>query len=54
MNSRTFASITPTPINVYLLAGDSNCAGRGVKFAIAPDLVGNISGAYISQFTSCL
>lgn len=52
MNSRTFASITPTPINVYLLAGDSNCAGRGVNSAIAPDLVGNISGAYISQFTS--
>jgi hypothetical protein len=46
MNSRTFASITPTPMNVYLLAGDSNCAGRGLNSAIASDLTGNIGRAY--------
>lgn len=52
MNSRKFISITPSPINVYLSAGDSNRAGRGVNSAIATDLIGNISGAYISQFTT--
>ena len=46
MNSRTFASITPTPMNVYLLAGDSNCAGRGLNSAIASDLTGNVGRAY--------
>ncbi|MBK8600090.1 MAG: hypothetical protein IPN80_05590 [Flavobacterium sp.] len=46
MNSRTFASITPTPMNVYLLAGDSNCAGRGLNSTIASDLTGNIGRAY--------
>ena len=46
VDSRTFASITPTPMNVYLLAGDSNCAGRGSNSAIASDLTGNIGRAY--------
>jgi hypothetical protein len=52
MNSRNFATITPTPINVYLLAGDSNCAGRGLNSEIASDLTGNISRAYIPQLTT--
>jgi Concanavalin A-like lectin/glucanases superfamily len=52
MNSRNFATITPTPMNVYLLAGDSNCAGRGLNSAIASDLTGNISRAYIPQYTT--
>ena len=54
MNSRTFASITPTPMNVYLLAGDSNCAGRGLNSAIAPDLTGNIGRAYTPLFSTSI
>jgi hypothetical protein len=54
VDSRTFASITPTPMNVYLLAGDSNCAGRGLNSAIASDLTGNISRAYMPLFSSSL
>lgn len=52
MNSRRFASITPSPINVYLLAGDSNCAGRGSNSEIAGDLTGNISKAYIPLYST--
>jgi len=54
MNTRRFASITPTPMNVYLLAGDSNCAGRGVNSSIASDLTGSISRAYIPTYSSAL
>lgn len=54
MNSRNFASITPTPMNVYLLAGDSNCAGRGSNSEIASDLTGNIASAYMPLFNSSL
>lgn len=54
MNARTFARITPTAMNVYLMAGDSNCAGLGVNSAIASDLIGNISGAYAEALTSTL
>ena len=50
MNSRTFKSITPSPMNVYLLAGDSNTAGRGVNSSIASDLTSeNISTQHGSE-----
>jgi hypothetical protein len=52
MNSRRFKSINPEPINVYISAGDSNCAGRGVNSAIASDLIGNIAGAYITKLSA--
>jgi hypothetical protein len=52
MNSRRFQSITPSPINVYLFAGDSNAAGRGVNASIAGDLIGNISGTFAELFPS--
>lgn len=52
MNARTFASITPTPINVYIEYGDSNDAGRGSNASIAPDLVGNIDGSFIETYSS--
>lgn len=52
MNSRTFKSITPTPMNVYLLAGDSNTAGRGVNSSIASDLTGAINGTYSSRLNA--
>ena len=52
MNARTFASITPTPLNVYLLAGDSNCAGRGVNSAIAPDLTGVMANTLCPTFSA--
>jgi hypothetical protein len=54
MNARIFPSITPEPINVYLFAGDSNCAGRGSNAAIAPDLVGNIAGTSAETFSSVI
>jgi len=52
MNSRTFKSITPAPMNVYLLAGDSNTAGRGVNSSIASDLSGVIDGVYIPRLNA--
>ena len=52
MNSRRFLSISPEPLNVYLFAGDSNCAGRGVNSSIAGDLTGNISGAFAETLSS--
>jgi len=54
MNSRTFKSITPSPMNVYLLAGDSNTAGRGVNSSIAPDLTSAINGAYASRLNALI
>ena len=50
MNSRTFASIVPEPINVYLLAGDSNCAGRGLNSEASPDLFGALNNTLIPNF----
>lgn len=50
MNSRTFASITPTPINIYMLAGASNSAGRGTNSAIAPDLTGVMANTICLYF----
>jgi hypothetical protein len=52
MNSRTFVSITPTPINVYIEYGDSNDAGRGANASIAPDLVGTIEGSFMETYNS--
>ena len=52
MNSRTFASITPTPINIYMLAGDSNSAGRGTNSAIAPDLTGVMANTICPTFSA--
>lgn len=52
MNSRRFQSITPTPINVYMMGGDSNCAGRGVNSSIASDLTTTIPNAYIPTYPS--
>jgi hypothetical protein len=37
---------------VYIMAGDSNCAGRGTNSAIAADLTGAIPGAYAARFNS--
>lgn len=54
MNSRTFKSITPAPMNVYLLAGDSNTAGRGDNPSIAPDLTSAINGAYASRLNALI
>jgi hypothetical protein len=54
MNSRRFPSIVPTPINVYLLAGDSNSAGRGINSAIASDLTGKIPRTYIPTYGTSL
>ena len=54
MNSRRFPSIMPTPINVYLLAGDSNSAGRGINSAIASDLTGKIPRTYIPTYGTSL
>ena len=50
MNSRRFQSITPSPINVYLIAGDSNAAGRGVNGSIASDLTTAIPNVFIPNF----
>jgi len=52
MNARAFASITPTPLNVYLLAGDSNSAGRGTNSAIAPDLTGVMANTICPTFSA--
>jgi hypothetical protein len=52
MNTRRFLSISPEPLNIYLFAGDSNCAGRGVNSSIAGDLTGNISGAFAETYTT--
>lgn len=52
MNTRRFQSITPSPINIYFMAGDSNCAGRGVNSAIASDLTGSTTGTYVPTFTT--
>jgi hypothetical protein len=50
MNSRRFPSILPTPMNVYLLAGDSNSSGRGINSAIASDLTGKMPRVFIPTF----
>lgn len=52
MRARTFLSITPEDMNVFLTGGDSNDAGRGLNSAIASDLNGVISGAYAPRFNS--
>lgn len=54
MNSRRFPAITPTPINVYIMAGDSNCAGRGLNSQIASDLNGTIRRAFMPTFSTAL
>jgi len=52
MNTRRFINIIPEPMNVYILAGDSNCAGRGVNASIAGDLTGNIAGTITETFNT--
>lgn len=52
MNSRKFASIIPEDLNIYKMLGDSNCAGLGINSAIAPDLIGNIPGAFAETFSA--
>jgi len=52
MNARSFPTITPTDLNIYITGGDSNDAGRGVNSSIAGDLTGPIPGAFAPRFNS--
>lgn len=52
MWDRTFTTITPTDLNVYIMKGDSMAAGRATNSAIAADLTGVIPGAYAARFNS--
>jgi hypothetical protein len=54
MNTRKFAFITPKPINVYMLEGDSNSAGRALNASIASDLIGNIPGCFIETIIAAI
>lgn len=52
MQSRTFTSITPEAVNVYIDMGDSMCQGRGLNSNIASDLIAVIPGATTVKYDS--